>query len=97
MTVYGEPGAQLWETFLASSPQTAYQSLSKTFYCVDDWDEFWRDWDSLVMEEGTHAVISHIMEAAPGRYRAKETIAGVFPYTGFLTNKKWLLNEARLI
>ena len=94
MTIIGEPKSDFWTTFFAKAPNEKIQKLSKSFYATDNWDEFWNDWDSLVMEAGTHVVISHTMDAAPGRYRAKGTIPGVFPYTGFLTNKKWLFNEA---
>ena len=30
-----------------------------------------------------------------GWYRSKEKVAGIYPYAGYLTNKKWHLNEVR--
>ena len=32
-----------------------------------------------------------------GWYRSKEMVAGLYPYGGYLTNKKWHLNEVMSI
>ena len=49
------------------------------------------------MGAGTHAIMVGSLAQyllAMGRwYRSKEKVAGRFPYAGYLTNKKWHLNE----
>ena len=50
------------------------------------------------LEQGSHAQLSYALapdELGLGKwYRSKETLEGVNPFAGYLTNKKWLLNEA---
>ena len=75
---------------------------------ADDWDHF--DNISLhdVIGAGTHAMmggglvpfyLAMGIEYHPegkGWYRSKEKLAGKNPYSGYLTNKKWHLNEVKV-
>ena len=38
----------------------------------------------------------HVRAWVPAPLRSKEMVAGDYPYGGFLTNKKWHLNEASI-
>ena len=67
---------------------------------ADDWDHF----DNITLHDvigaGTHAQVSTSVaqyELAMGKWhRSKEKVAGKYPYGGYLTNKKWHLNEVNV-
>ena len=59
-----------------------------------------------VIGAGTHALMTAYLttwdlyygenkeiNSGRGWYRSKEKVAGMYPYAGYLTNKKWHLNE----
>ena len=59
-----------------------------------------------VIGKGTHAQMTSFLtpwdlylgenkeiNSGRGWYRSKEKVAGKYPYGGYLTNKKWHLNE----
>ena len=98
ITLYNIPGGDIWKQFLLESPIPEYKILGETMIIADDWDHF--DNISLhdVIGAGTHAQMIggnlEPYELAMGKwYRSKERLSGFFPYTGYLTNKKWHLNE----
>ena len=97
-TLYGGPGTEFWKSFLMESSIPEYNILGETYLIADDWDHF----DNNITEHdvigaGTHAyMIGYLSgwEMSLGRwYRSKEKVAGKNPYAGYLTNKKWHLNE----
>ena len=97
ITIFMAPGTQIWKQFLLDSSIPEYNKLGETFFVPDDWDHFDYTNEHDVIGAGTHAQITPYLipdELALGNwYRSKEIVAGKFPYTGFLTNKKWHLNE----
>ena len=97
ITLYGFPGGEIWKQFLQESSIDEYKILGENYIVADDWDHFDYMTEHDVIGAGTHAQITPYLipdELALGNwYRSKEIVAGKFPYTGFLTNKKWHLNE----
>ena len=91
------PGHEMWKQYLLESPMLEYNILGETMLITDDWDHF--DNISLhdVIGAGTHAQIAGSLvpnELDMGKwYRSKEKLEGHYPYGGYLTNKKWHLNE----
>ena len=72
---------------------------------ADDSDHFNNITAHDVMGAGTHAQLNYFVESyelelgeeyhpkGRGWYRSKEKVSGSNPYAGYLTNKKWHLNE----
>ena len=108
ITLYDAPGAEMWKQFLLESSIPEYNILGETFIIADDWDHLDILMEHDVIGAGTHAYIAgsvapyyldmgkkHHPEGNGiyGWYRSKEKVAGDNPYVGYLTNKKWHLNE----
>ena len=97
ITLYDGPSYEIWKQFLLESPIPEYNILGETYLIADDWDHF----DNITLHDaigaGTHAqMVGSIygLSLSMGRwYRSKEKVAGKYPYGGYLTNKKWHLNE----
>ena len=97
ITLYGLPGAEVWKQFLLDSSVPEYNILGETFIIPDDNDHFWNITKHDVIGAGTHAQMAGSLYSAMGRwYRSKEKVAGHHPYGGYLTNKKWNLNEVKV-
>ena len=97
ITLYDAPGFDVWKQFLLESSIAEYNILGETFIIADDWHHFWNITEHDVIGAGTHAWMTGYLnwwELSLGRwYRSKEKVAGDNPYAGYLTNKKWHLNE----
>ena len=74
-----------------------YNILGENMIITDDWDHFKNMTKHDVIGAGTHVHMTvHLTphELAMGRWhRSKEMLSGFHPYGGYLTNKKWHLNE----
>ena len=96
ITLYKEPYQSGWKEFMLESPIPEYGILAKNMIIADDWDHFDKISEYDVIGNGTHAQLTPYLEPyelAMGRwYRSKEKIPRS-PYYGFLSNKKWYLNE----
>ena len=101
ISLYGIPATEIWKQFLLESPIPDYNKLGETMIIADDWDHYDNITKHDVMGAGTHAVMAgHIdsNELAMGRWhRSKDKLAGDSPYAGYLTNKKWHMNEVMTI
>ena len=97
ITLYDGPGFELWKEFLLESSNADYNKLGETYIITDHWDNFYNMIEHNVIGAGTHALMTYSLapyELAMGRWhRSKEKVAGFYPYGGYLTNKKWHLNE----
>ena len=106
ITLYRGPGSEIWKQFLLESSIPEYKILGENFIIADDWDHYFYMTEHDVIGAGTHAYMgSYIgpwelslgeneeINSGRGWYRSKEKVAGRFPYGGYLTNKKWHLNE----
>ena len=97
ITLYDGPGYEIWKQFLLESSNPDYNKLGETYHVADDWDHFENISKHDVMGYGTHAYIGGYVypsDLAMGRWhRSKEKVDGQYPYGGYLTNKKWHLNE----
>ena len=97
ITLYDVPGTEIWKQFLQESSIPEYNKLGETFIISDDFDQFDNITEHDVIGAGTHAMMTgeitpHLL--AMGRWhRSKDKLAGVNPSIGYLTNKKWHLNE----
>ena len=99
-------GYEIYRNILLESSITEYNKLGEHFIVTDDWDQFYNITDQDLMGNGTHATMAaymtpydlhcgwYISEDLHCRwYRSKEKVPGIFPFGGYLTNKKWHLNE----
>ena len=106
ITLYDGPGYEFWKQFLLESPITEYNKLGENFLIADDWDNFYNLSEHGVIGAGTHAQIAtqptkweleigenKEINSGRGWYRSKDKLSGDYPYAGFLTTKKWHLNE----
>ena len=97
ITLYRPPGSYLWKQFLLESSIPEYNILGETMIIADDWDHYENIIKHDVIGAGTHAQMVGSLssyELAMGKwYRSKEKVSGHYPYSGYLTNKKWHLNE----
>ena len=100
ITLYGEPGYEIWKQFLQESPIPEYNKLGETMIIANDRDHYINMSRHDVIGAGTHAYMAGSLlphHLAMGRwYRSKENLAGHNPYGGYLTNKKWHLNEVKI-
>ena len=97
------PGASSgWRDWLLESNNSEYRTLAENMYIPDDWNwgHFYEMVEYYVIGKGTHALMASYLDPydlAMGRwYRSKENVE-VNPYFGFLSNKKWHLNEVTLL
>ena len=98
--LYDIPGGDIWKQMLAKSPFPAYNKLAETMYIPNDWEEYDYYAEHNVIGEGTHAFMGGYLspiELAFGRwYRSEERVSGFYPLNGYLSDKKWYLNEVRV-
>ena len=97
ITLFVIPGGDYWVQFLADSPILEYQTLSKSMMIAKDWDEFDHLTEHGIIGNGTHAQMSYALEPREkslGRWWKGNLVMGDYPYTGYLSDKKWHLNEA---
>ena len=101
ISLYGIPATEIWKQFLLESPIQEYNKLGETYITADNWDHYDNITKQDVMGAGTHAYMGGELDSydlAMGRwYRSKEKLSGNYPYGGYLTNKKWHLNEVMSI
>ena len=101
ITLYMIPGREIWKRFLLESSIPDYNILGETMIVADDYDHFDNIMEHDVIGAGTHAhgpaAYLEPYHLALGRwYRSKEKLAGKNPFAGYLTNKKWNLNEVKV-
>ena len=104
ITLYFDFGFESNKEWLLDSPILEYRILGENAIIADDYNHFYNMSAHDVMGSGTHAQMTYFIDGyelelgeeyhpeGRGWYRAKEKVAGS-PYTGYLTNKKWYLNE----
>ena len=105
ITLYFGPGFEGNKQWLLDSPTLEYRILGENAIIADDWDHFFNLTAHDVMGSGTHGQMTYYVDTyelklgeeyhpeGRGWYRSKETVSGSSPYAGYLTNKKWHLNE----
>ena len=97
ITLFEVPSGDYWVQFLANSPIPEYQTLSKILIIPNDWDELWHLIEDGIIGNGTHAQMSYCLESwekSLGRWWKGNLGLGNYPYGGYLSDKKWHLNEA---
>ena len=96
ISLYNWPGAEMWTQFLLDSPIPEYNILGEGMVDVDNWDLYYSI-SEQVIGNGKYAIMTPLMgleELEMGEwYRSEERVSGYYPYGGYLTNKKWSLNE----
>ena len=102
ITLYFWPSFDQRKQWLLESPIPEYRILGENAIIADDWDHYDNITKHDAMGAGTHAQMAYFLawelfeEYHPegkGWYRSKDIVSGRSPYAGFLTNKKWHLNE----
>ena len=106
ITLYYQPGFEGNKQWLLDSPILEYRILGENTIIADDSDHFNNITAHDVMGAGTHAQRTYFVDSGTdlklgeeyhpqgrGWYRSKETLSGINPYYGYLTSKKWHLNE----
>ena len=106
ITLYDGPGYDFWKNFLLDSSIPEYKILGENYVLADDWDHYHYFAEYHVIGAGTHGLMTpslspqelklgknKAVNSGRGWYRSKEKVAGMFPFGGYLTNKKWHLNE----
>ena len=105
ITFYFAPGFDDSKQWLLDSPILDYRILGENAIIADDMDHYYNITAHDLLGAGTHAQTSYFVpwiflemgeEYHPdgrGWYRSKEIVSGSTPYAGYLTNKKWHLNE----
>ena len=102
ITLYFWPGLDDNKQWLQESPIPENRILGENAIIADDWDHYDNITKHDAMGAGTHAQMAYFLawemfeEYHPegkGWYRSKEIVSGRSPYAGYLTNKKWPLNE----
>ena len=97
--LYEIPGGEYYKQFLAKSSIPAYNKLAETMIITKDFNEFNYYTEHYVIGNGTHAKFSYLVlqsELDMGKWwRSKEKLQGDIPYAGYLSNKKWYLNEVK--
>ena len=78
ITLYDEPGTEIWKQFLLQSSIPDYNILGETYLIADDWDHYENIIKHDVMGAGTHAIMVGSLAQyllAMGRwYRSKEKV-----------------------
>ena len=96
ITLFEMPSNEYWVQFLANSPIPEYQTLSKRLI-IPNWPEYWKLIEHGIIENGTHASMYYGLDSwkkSLGRWWRGNLVLGNFPYGGYLSDKKWHLNEA---
>ena len=96
-----------FKQWLLESPIPEYNIFGENMIITDDWDHYADITKQGVLGAGTHAQISYYLGGreknwgekhhpeGKGWHRSKEKVAGS-PYAGYLTNKKWHMNEVKI-
>ena len=105
ITIYIQAGLEDNKQWLLESPIPEYRILGENAIVSDDLDHFENMTAHDVMGAGTHARMTYFVDwwelefgeeyhpEGRGWYRSKEIVSGKNSYAGYLTNKKWHLNE----
>ena len=98
ITLFMGPGYDYWVQFLANSPVPEYQTLSKRMIIPNNWDVELFDLTKYgIIGNGTHATIGPYLSPwrkSLGRWWRGNQVQGFYPHGGYLSDKKWHLNEA---
>ena len=95
------PGAEIWISIFANSPDPNYQEISQRLVITKNYDEY-EDMVRKVIPTGLYAEIdrepwcfdyNNCKEEYKNWYRSSETISGFYPYSVHLSNKKWPLKK----
>ena len=91
--------------WLTNSPVPEYNILGENAIVAKNYEEYENTTANDILGAGTHAKMSFFLDQweleygekyhpeGKGWYRSKEEVSGRTPYAGFLTHKKWILNE----
>ena len=104
ITLFNEPRGKIWKQTLEQSSFPEYNKLAETFKTHSDWREYDHDIDVHLLTDGTHALLKSFSDGylrssskMRGWYtRSKEKLRGHNPFGGYLSNKKWHLNEVNI-
>ena len=105
ITLYFWPDSESTVQFLLDSAILEYRKLGENAIIADDYAHMNNITKHDVLGAGTHATMTYFIDYVElgygeeyhpdgrGWYRSKEIVSGRNPYAGYVTNKKWHLNE----
>ena len=105
ITLYFWPDSESTVQFLLDSAILDYRKLGENAIIADDYAHFNNITQLDALGAGTHAQMTYFIDTIEvemgekhhpngrGWYRSKEIVSGMNPYSGYVTNKKWHLNE----
>ena len=97
INLYMIQGSYFWKQYFNQSSIPEYKKLAETMYFPKDLDEFNLNFEQYIMTDGTHALMTSYLTPkylGMGRWwRSKDTFKSISPYGGYVSNKKWCLNE----
>ena len=92
-----KPGEEFWIQIFAASNDTGYQEISQRLVIAKDWSEYFIYMNrnrARGKDGGKYAQMDTVPLFTGGnQYRSTEKIAGTYPFTVHLTNKKWPLKK----
>ena len=94
------PGGEIFKQLFAASSDPVYQEISRRIVIANDWDDY-EDMVRKVTSTGLFAQIGTTpwyfisTDEWIDWYKSSETIAGDFPYSVHLANKKWPLKKVK--
>ena len=105
ITLINIHGGQFWRQFLANSPIPEYQTLEKSLKPTTSALGYSWKIRNEVIGKGTHALMLHDLPTigkknklwwskSPRKWWRGDLVLGNYPYGGYLSDKKWHLNEA---
>ena len=97
-------GGEIFKTMLSQSNNTDYKKLAEKMV-FPIWSELDNVFDYQIHGNGTHALLgSNIHSSGEGNWkrkwhRSKDRVEGLgtFPFAGYISNKKWHLNEVEIV
>ena len=90
-------GGHIFKHILSQSSLHDYNKLAKTMYVPTTWEEETDVITYKILGNGTHAflgsyMIEYYLKMAKW-HRSQEKLKGIHPFAGYISNKKWHLNE----
>ena len=111
MTVFLQPGAQIWRQLLSQSDIPEYRKIGERIIFTNTPAHHIKYTKNEMLSRGTHATMAPMMigfrtllnyqgeykyNHGRGVYRGDRVrLAGAVPQSGYLTNKMWHLNEVK--
>ena len=108
ITLFSFPGTQIYKKLMIDSNIFDYKVLGENMIIPNSKAKYWDLSINHALRNGTHAVLSpgllnlelHLgnwkkNNKTKGWWRSEEKLSGYNPFGGYLTHKKWHMNEVK--